>query len=368
MRTFVRYGAVLTLVALTVGTATSSALGDTTGGDDDAGRITWTVEPVTSGGSDERVSIRHDIDPGDTVTDEVEVRNFGPSAATFRIYASDGVVGDSGAFDILPPEQEPGDGGSWVTFEDGAGQSAEWAETVLVHLEPESATVVPLTITVPEDAVPGDHPAGVVAEWVPEDEHNVQLTSRVGVRLHLRVAGELAAHVLATDPEVRWNPGWNPFGSGDLSVSYLLQNTGNVRLGTDSQLQVAGPFGLLPARVEDTRREILPGDQVRVVAQIPHWGLFWTDGQITVTPDVVGEDAPDVDAEASATEFAHVTVPWPQLAVLVLIAAALYFRRRRRRQAEHAVQKRIDAAVADAVRAPGSDREVPSRAEEATRT
>ncbi|WP_157612425.1 hypothetical protein [Ruania albidiflava] len=59
------------------------------------------MRPAQDEEAGDRISVRHEIDPGSRVTDAVEVRNFGAEPATFRIYASDGVVGDSGAFDVL---------------------------------------------------------------------------------------------------------------------------------------------------------------------------------------------------------------------------------------------------------------------------
>ncbi|WP_147916645.1 hypothetical protein [Ruania zhangjianzhongii] len=369
MRTFTTYGAALVLAGLTLGTSlAASAASASTGEENDGPRTTWTVEPAAGDGADDRVSLRHDVDPGSSATDAVEVRNFGPSAATFRIYASDGVVGESGAFDILPPGQESTDAGTWVTFDDVPAASLDSAGAMTLQLEPDSSTVIPVSIAVPEDAVPGDHPAGIVAELVPADEHRVQLTSRVGVRLHLRVSGDLAAQVEAAGVAVDWSPGWNPFASGDLRVSYLLRNTGNVRLGTSAVLEVAGPFGLLPVRTEDTRREILPGEEVQVVADVPLWALFWTRGGITVTPAAVGEDAPEAAVTPSSTEIESVTIPWPQLVALLLIAAALYLRRRRRQHADRAVQARIDSAVAEATAAADPDRAPAQRAEEAAGT
>ena len=369
MRTLTTYGAVLVLAGLTLGTSlATSAASASTGEQDDGPRTTWTVEPAHGDGADDRVSLRHDVDPGGSVTDAIEVRNFGPGAATFRVYASDGVVGESGAFDILPLGQESTDAGTWVTFDDVPAASLDSAGAMTLQLEPDSSTVIPVSIAVPEDTVPGDHPAGIVAELVPADEHRVQLTSRVGIRLHLRVGGDLAARVEATGVDVDWSPGWNPFASGDLRVSYLLQNTGNVRLGTSAGLAVAGPFGLLPASAQDTRREILPGEGVQVVADVPLWALFWTQGEITVTPAVVGADAPEAEVTPSSTEVESVTIPWPQLAVVLLIAAAGYLRRRRRKHADRAVQARIDAAVAEATASSDPDRAPAQRAEEVAGT
>lgn len=348
MRTFTRYGVVLALAGLAIGSLASSALGDTAGEDDDTARTTWTVEPANSDGTDGRVSIRHDIDPGDSVSDAVEVRNFGPSAATFRIYASDGVVGDSGAFDILPPGQESTEGGSWVRFEDVPGVSAEPMEVVDLHLEPESSTVIPVSIAVPEDAVPGDHPAGIVAELVPSGDDGVELTSRVGVRLHLRVTGALEAQIVPTDVHTTWRPSWNPFASGSVLVRYQLHNTGNVRLGADSQLHLAGPAGVFGTALTDSRREVLPGQQIPIATDVSLWGLIWSGGEIVVAAHAVGDDALDDEPATTRTALQLWTVPWAQVALLLAGAVVVILLRRRRRSSVRRVQERIDAAVAEA--------------------
>ncbi|WNB84568.1 hypothetical protein [Cellulomonas sp. ATA003] len=173
-------------------------------------RTTWTIGPAGADGPDSRTSIRHAVDPGETVTDHVAVTNFGPDPATFRVYAGDGVVGDDGAFDIRPRGSEPTDGGRWVTVADAPGASRDADGSLTVALEPETTVVVPVTIAVPQEATPGDHPAGAVAEIVPAGALPVEVSTRVGVRVHLRVTGEIEAGVVARDVRTDWQPSPNP--------------------------------------------------------------------------------------------------------------------------------------------------------------
>src|SRR5690625_1706778 len=365
MRSLKRWGATMLLTVLCLaGGPASTALGESES--EDSGRTTWTLRPAQDEEAGDRISVRHEIDPGSRVTDAVEVRNFGAEPATFRIYASDGVVGDSGAFDVLPPGQESTDSGLWVSFADtprvGRLQTGPTGGVEL-ELEPESSAVVPFTIAVPEDAVPGDHPAGLVAELVPQESTTVQLTSRVGVRLHLRVSGEVGALVVPEDVQLDWSSGWNPFTSGSLQVHYLLRNAGNLRAGAASDIELAGPLGALPVQDDDLRREILPGEAVRVEAGLPLWGLFWSGGQIRVTPVAVGADEAAGAPAPTTTAISLWTVPWPQLGALVVAVIALVLFRRHRRRTEAGVQRRIDAAVAAATRTGTHD---PQAEEEAT--
>lgn len=127
------------------------------------------------------MSFRLSLDPGATVTEHVVVTNYSDQAVTFRPVASDGVVSETGAFDLLPSDVEPVDAGSWISIVDRvdipAGQSA----------------LVPFALTVPADATPGDHPGGIVASVLQEGGAAggpaVGVETRVGTRIHLRVTG-----------------------------------------------------------------------------------------------------------------------------------------------------------------------------------
>lgn len=301
---------------------------------DDGTGITWGIEPADGEGEpDGRVSFRMTLDPGESVTEHVLVTNYSEQPVTFRLVASDGVVGESGAFDLLPSDAEPVDVGSWIEI------------TEEVAVEAGLSALVPFTLTVPEDATPGDHPGGIVAS-VAQDAGDdggpqVGVDTRVGTRIHLRVAGEIQPVATITDLTTRYETSWNPFEGGTLHVDYTIVNDGNVRLGSIQQYEVSGPFDLSPGgegpsgTVVGQQREILPGQDAQVSTTVDG---VWPLAQLTTTvsgflqpvgEDVVGATMPEPSAQSTVW-----AVPWPQLAVLavvVLVVVALVLRRRRRR-------------------------------------
>lgn len=319
----------------------------------------WSIAPATAEGPDGRLSLRHVLDPGGSATDWVDVHNFGPQDATFRVYAAAGAVGESGTFDIDP---EAGDGGVLVSLAETDGTAPDADGTLTLHLPAEESATVPLTITATDTARPGDHPVGVVAELVPQGDTDVRLRTRVGVRAHLRVSGELTARVVAEDVRTTWAPGWNPLARGTLHVEYVLHNTGNVRLGATSTVDAAGPFGAVRATSTDSIREILPGERHAVRAEVPLWGLLRTQGEVRVDVGAVGEDVLEAELRPAATSFTAWTVPWAQLLVVVLVLLAVPVARHRRRLRERRVQHEIDSALTAAGLAPAPTDSEMSRA------
>src|SRR5690625_1870928 len=310
----------LVAAAFVVGALPASATLATTGGEDVAAGTTWALEPATDDDAAGRVSIRHEIEPGESVSDAVVVSNLSAHDATFAVYAGDGLVDDEGNFDILPAETAPSDGGAWVEIGEVEGATPRPGGGIVVEVPASSSTRVPLEITVPADATPGDHPAGVVAELVQGGAASLQVSSRVGVRLHLRVAGDVVAELSPT-VEARWSPSWNPFAPGTVTVDYTVENTGNVRVGADVAATVTGPFGAGGGSATGERR------------------------------GVVDEDDVDAALLPSTVTFQVWTVPWPQLLLLALLVATAVLVVRARRRAAARVQARIDAAVAAAVSA-----------------
>ncbi|WP_246235171.1 hypothetical protein, partial [Pseudokineococcus marinus] len=312
------------------------------------GRTTWTVQPSSGGAADGRVSLRQSLAPGATGQDEVLVTNFGPAAARFRVHVGDGVVGAGEAFDVAPAGSTPGGSGAWVSLGEVPGGADDGEGGVVVALAPEQQVAVPLTTTVPADVVPGDHPAGVVAEVLPEGDEPLEVAARVGVRLHLRVTGDVRAAVVAEDVEARWRPSWNPFSSGSVLVTYGVRNAGQVRVAATSDVRVSGPVDALGATASDSWRELLPGQVVPASTDLSVWGLLRSGGRVVVEGAPVGADVLDAEPVGDSVPLVVWTVPWPQLVLLLLAGLVLVVVVRRRRAAERRVQERIDAAVAAA--------------------
>ncbi|MDT9593690.1 hypothetical protein RDV89_11470 [Nocardioides zeae] len=310
------------LLAVLAGLAglTTPALGAPTTTAQDAGDTTWSVVPADASGPDGRISLRHEVDPGATVSDAVAVTNLGADAAEFVVAAGDGILGDGGAFDISA--ETPVAGGSWLAVQGLGGQGGD-----RVTLAAGETRVLPVTLTVPEDATPGDHPAGIVVARSGSDG-SLTVTHRIGVRLHLRVTGEIAPQLELGDVAREWSGSLVPFGPGTVTLTYDVTNTGNVRLGGAVVASTSGPFGLAGTESEvDRIDELLPGDTVTRTVELRAWPTLWTSGDLELTPLVVAADQV-ADPRGDAVAHGGPAVPWTGLLVLVLLAVAVWWRRR----------------------------------------
>jgi hypothetical protein len=311
-----------------------------------AGDVTWSLAPAVDRAADGRISLRHTADPGQSVADQVLLTNFSSRAVTFLLYASDGTVGADGAFDLLPSGAAPTDGGSWITLGPVDGATPAPGGALRLEVPAAAAVPVPVAIAVPADASPGDHPAGVVAELVPDAGAQVAVAPRLGVRVHLRVSGDVVARLVPADVRATWVPSWNPFAPGHVRLDYDVANQGNVRLGAQSVASLRGWLGLGTASVTRTAREVLPRQRASVDVSLTAWPTVRTTGSVEVTPSVLGDDDVPVDLAAVTVRFSVWTVPWSQLALAVLVAGAWWAVRWARRRSAARVQARIDAAVA----------------------
>ncbi|MEV0096600.1 DUF916 domain-containing protein [Streptomyces sp. NPDC050738] len=263
----------------------------------------WSVFPAASqlGG---RPYFYLSADPGTTITDKVTVTNKTAQPLSFRLYGADAYNTErDGGFAVRSLKEKQTGVGAWVR----PGQSR-------VTVPPRSALTVPFTLTVPEGAMPGDHPGALVAldERVAKAKGDVAVGVQwaVGARVYLRVTGPtvsgLAVEHVSLDHSQPLIPGT---GKSSTLITYTLRNTGNVTLDPKVHLKAEGVFGrtLLARDLEKVPSELLPGQQVKLTepwSDAPQ--LEW--GDITLTARAL-----DVKESASASFF---SLPW--LAALLL--------------------------------------------------
>lgn len=298
----------------------------------------WSVSPASSAGPDGRISLRHTIDPGAGVDDAIAVSNLGTDPATYVVAPGDGVVGDSGAFDIAAGD--PQDSGAWITV-GGLDAGA-------VTIAPGETRVLPVRIDVPDGVTPGDHPAGIVV-GVTRSSDGVAVTNRVGVRVHLQVAGDIVPALRVDDIAATFTPSWIPFAPGVLRVETRVENGGNVRLGA---LAAVSGTGVDAASLAGDPAELLPGDTAILVTETSAWPVFALFGTATVRPVVLGDDAVTPPALVEQG-FTTAAVSWSGLAVLLLLAGAItavvVARRRGRRKADAEVPAGAAKAASEPV-------------------
>lgn len=294
---------------------------------------TWGVNPSSQDGPDGRAAFDYALDPGETVIDFVGVSNFGTEPITLRLYASDAFTGESGAFDLLPADQEPVDVGSWIGFNED-----------LLTVEPRTRLDVPFALTVPADATPGDHVGGIVAAVTEESTDasgdDLLVERRVGARVHLRVSGELEP---ALDPgltRLTYHYDWNPVQAGAATFDYEVENTGNVRLQGELIARFAGPWGLLEHEaVIAELPQILPGDRYEGTAEADGlWPLARLDVELLVRPEAVAPADAEPRLPSSSREEHLWAPPWPQAAVAAALGLAVFtwvkIRKRRKARAD----------------------------------
>ncbi|WP_422771328.1 WxL protein peptidoglycan domain-containing protein [Plantactinospora sp. WMMC1484] len=294
--------------------------------------VTWGVTPSSRTGPNGRASFGYKLDPGATVTDYVAVTNHSTRPLTLSLYASDAVTTPQGGFDLLPGGQRPVDVGSWVRLT---------APTLTIPST--SRMDVPFTLTVPENATPGDHVGGIVASLAATSAdgqgNQVAVDHRVGARIYLRVTGALRPALALEDLRVDHRASGNPFAGGEVVARATIRNTGNVRLAAQPAVESAGLLGLGRRSASGAALpEILPGDAIAATVRLPGVApLFRLTVTTTVVPSAVeGQvlDPPPAEVSEAVSVWA---VPWRQLLLVALlvgvVAALLMVRRRRRRRA-----------------------------------
>lgn len=290
-----------------------------------AASTTWSVAPASPDGPDGRVSFRLELEPGAVHEDHIVVTNFSTHPATFALRAADGTLGPDGVFTVVRRAEASQAAGTWIEVADE------------VTVDGGVSVVVPWRLTVPTDALPGDHPAGIVASLASGADGEIAVDTGVGARVHLRVGGDVVPAVVLADVRTAWTPSWNPLEPGVLELHWTVVNEGDVRLGASQVLDVVGPLGSDPGvarQVLASQPELLPGHSGTFRASVEAWPLGRLAATLTSTPTVLGEDRVDAPLRTHRADVVVWAVPWVHvggLLVLLACGAALVLRRRRRR-------------------------------------
>ncbi|MBD7958795.1 hypothetical protein H9651_14225 [Microbacterium sp. Sa4CUA7] len=290
----------------------------------DEGTITWSVTPATADGPDGRGVIEQEIDPGASAQEHFAVRNLSAVPVTFRLTAADGYYTAKGRFDMLPSTEPSVDAGTWI----------ELPPTVTV--EPNATAVIPFTTTVPDDAIPGDHAAGIAASVLSSGTDGsgseVGVESRVGFRLMTRVTGDILPAVSIVGAIADYQQSWNPFLPGAASVTFTVRNTGNTGIALEGAVAVGTGTAGFPAEGQQ-QQQLLPGAEMSFAVPVTGvWPLLAVPTTVTLAPDAYDFGGAAVAMEPVSIDLMLWALPLPQLAVVVgsafIVAALLWGRRR----------------------------------------
>jgi hypothetical protein len=331
--------AALLVVAAGLARPGAALAADAPATDDD---VTWTVRTASNDLGADRTSFAYTVNPGGSVADSLVVANRGDEPLTLGVYAADGFTTDTGTLDLLTKEATSVGVGVWVR-----------AAAPTVTVQPGRTADVPFTVTVPKSATPGDYVGGVVTTLTqPDDAQGINVDRRLGIKVALRVTGDLAPALAVEDVHVSYSGTANPAGAGDATVTYTLHNTGNAVISAQASAAVTGPFGTLRATgaAATAPPQLLPGERWHVSVPVHDvWPAVRLSATATVVPvvtDASGTIAPLTAVTATAHGWA---VPWAALVVVVLLVAAVLLALRARRRARARRRSREDARVQAAV-------------------
>jgi dihydroorotate dehydrogenase (fumarate) len=287
------------------------------------------VNPATNGAPDvNRSRFDYKLNSGQPARDSIYVYNAGSTIQDVTIYARDAFTGTKGEFLIQEESSQPIDVGSWVEFD---GNKTSY----MVTLKPRAFVTIPFTVNTPSNASPGDHVGAIVASATTSGE-NLNIVRRVAVRLYARLSGQISPRLEVTHlkavPSQSW---WNPFSSS-LSVSYDLQNTGNVELSADVVVQPLGGFDWATGSAVQSRiTNLLPGSKRHVNLSVKDLVLSSSSGikltYVGVFPaNYESAQQPKGQQVVSEATFPVAWLVWT--AALLLIAGVFIFAVRRIRR------------------------------------
>lgn len=297
----------------------------------------WALSPAGSadpGESGNRPVFSYEAAPGAKIDDALTLFNYSNVPLAFELYATDAFNNESGAFDLLPGDEEPEEVGTWVAL-----------PTPSVIVPAKSQATMPFTVTVPADATPGDHAGAILASSVARgtgpDGKLVDLDRRTGSRMYIRVAGDLHPELAIENVETSYKPSLNPL-SGTAEVTYRIRNRGNVRLSGSHDASIAGPLGFgRKTSASQGLPELLPGEEVTVKVSlkgVPAGVLDSTKVRLRPTP----VDGTDGDLEPVGRSSLALALPVSVILIAIITALGLRARRQYRRRQGLAVRPHLE--------------------------
>nr|WSW68871.1 hypothetical protein OG461_23205 [Streptomyces sp. NBC_00995] len=258
----------------------------------------WTAQPAANGSARDEPRPFFYLEglPGSVLEDRLSVTNPGPEPVTVRLRGADAY--------------HTGGGGLPVREAHGSTGTGAWLRTASTEVTVPGRTRadVPVSFTVPPDALPGDHPGAIVAESGGRS---------VAVRVRLRVGGPTLAALTVEDVTV-----------GDGKIHYTLVNRGNASLVPRLSVSADGVFGALLRRDARTLPvELLPGQRARLDEPWPDAPAL---DSVTVRLRVTAAGGAHAEATASAAFVPWAPVTGGAALLLAALAAGVYGLRRRR--------------------------------------
>lgn len=294
--------------------------------------ITWSMSPANDAQNGNGHWVDIELSPGQTTQEQLVLKNHSEQQVTFGLQAADGYFTQSGRFNMLASNLPSSDAGTWISVQDQVTVAAK------------SSEIVSFTVTVPDNATPGDHAAGIASVISSvghsADGASVGLESRIGFRVMTRVDGPLNPSLALDSIDAGYSQSWNPFSPGEITLDFGVSNDGNLQL--EPTTSVSLPFGNESAAL--TTAPLLPGDVAEVSVNVSDsWPIFLTPATVEVT----GADSSGEQQILYSQRVWVWTLPLPQLLVLAGASLCLFGLRRRKTQQDARLEELLEQARED---------------------
>lgn len=237
----------------------------------------------------------HKLQPGEQVSDAVEVINGTTETKRVLVYAVDSQVSSGGAFACAQAADKPLAVGTWVSLDKQE-----------VTLAPAGKQVVSFTVKVPKGASPGEHNGCIVLQDTKQqrapDSNGIVLSMRSAIRLAVTVPGDIRKGLDFT------GLGAQPKDDKKLLLSTTLRNSGNVSLDAQLDIKLTYIFGA-SATTANGSFPVLSGSEARFnfEGSRPFWGGWYRLQAAALynnnLDSSVGEGNPNARTKRSAWVF-----------------------------------------------------------------
>lgn len=185
-------------------------------------------------------------DPGETLTEKIEVRNEGSNPLIYNVGKKNfEAVGDSGIVQLVSGNQ-----GNTYSL-------SQWITPSVnsLNIAPHQSQDLTFTINVPQNAEPGGHYGAVSVESIPS---NIPGAANIGTTqvslILLRVSGNVTEKASVQSFS---SPSYLEYGP--VTLRLIIANTGNVHIAPTGTIVITDTFGNKVEEIPLTSRNVLPG-------------------------------------------------------------------------------------------------------------
>lgn len=225
--------------------------------------------------------IEEKIDPGQSASYTIKVKNIATEEKTLYLSAQDITGIDSGGVPEFADEGEktPYELSSWITL-----------PTNLIVLKPNESRDITFAVRVPGDASPGSHFGGVFFEVKPQQsaESATAIGARVGTVVSLRISGDITEDVVLRE----FSTEKFIYNAPPVDFTMKIENHGNVLARPHGGVEITDMFGKKVATVEvnSTGAAVFPNGERDYAASWHQDGFVF--GRYSAMLNIVyGEDA-----------------------------------------------------------------------------